>query len=127
MNEKELQDIIEKNNSIFRIIIEGKIFDIEKVEVFQIDNPITEPTIRGGVYFTEMKDLKIQATILDMSISNHLSKAMLGPNKDFLDIVLEAKIQEGREILLISNLTNTMQNASKIVLYFTIKDVIINS
>ena len=95
--------------------------------MFQTDNPITEPTTRGGVYFAEMKELKVQATVLDTKISKHLSKAMLGPNKDFLDIELRGKIEVGKEICLITNLTNSMQNASKVVLYLTLKDAIIES
>ena len=48
---------------------------------------------------------------------------MLGPNKDFLDIILEAKIQDEQKISLVTNLTNSMQNVSKVVLYLTLKDV----
>ena len=82
--------------------------------MLQTDNPLTEPTTRGGVYFAEMKEWKVEATILDTSISKHLSKAMLGPNKDFLDITLHAIIENGHKILLITNLKNSMQNASKL-------------
>ena len=127
MNEKELQELIQENKLDFKIIIEGNSFRIKEIEVFQTDNPITEPTTRGGVYFAEMKELKVQATILDTKISKHLSKAMLGPNKDFLDIELRGKIEDGKEICLITNLTNSMQNASKVVLYLTLKDAIIES
>ena len=127
MNEKELQELVQENKLDFKIIIESNSFRINEVEVFQTDNPITEPTTRGGVYFAEMKELKVQATILDTKISKHLSKAMLGPNKDFLDIELRGKIGDGKEICLITNLTNSMQNASKVVLYLTLKDVIIES
>jgi len=127
MNEKELQEIIEKNSSNFKIIIENIVFEIDEIEIFQTDNPITEPTTRGGVYFAEMKELKIQATVLDTSIAKHLSKAMLGPNKDFLDIVVKSKIERGREISLITNLTNSMQDASKVILYLMLKDATIES
>ena len=100
---------------------------INEIEVFQTDNPITEPTTRGGVYFAELKELKIEATILDTNITKYLSNAMLGPNKDFLDIILEAKIQDEQKISLVTNLTNSMQNVSKVVLYLTLKDAIIES
>ena len=127
MNEKELQELVQKNKLKFKIKIEDNSFRINEIEVFQTDNPITEPTTRGGVYFAEMKELKVQATILDPNISKHLSKAMLGPNKDFLDIELSAKMDNDKEICLITNLTNSMQNASKIILYLTLKDAIIES
>jgi len=125
MNEKELQKIFEENSSNFEIIIENKSFTVNDIKIFQTDNPITKPTIRGGVYFADMKELKIQATIFDTTISKNLSKAMLGPNKDFLDIILKTEIENIGIILLKTNLTNSMQNASKVVLYLTLKDTTI--
>ena len=127
MNEKELQEIVGKSNSNFKILIENKSFVVDEIKMLQTDNPITEPTTRGGVYFAEMKEWKIEATIFDTSISKHLSKAMLGPNKDFLDIKLNAIIENGQKISLVTNLKNSMQNASKIILYLTLKDAIIES
>tara|TARA_B100000029_G_C16926606_1_gene723373 strand:+ start:94 stop:477 length:384 start_codon:yes stop_codon:yes gene_type:complete len=123
MNEIELQKLVQKNKLNFNIKIEEHSFKIDEIDIFQTDNPITEPTTRGGVYFAEMKEMKVQATILDTEISKYLSKTMLGPNKDFLDIELISKMEDGEEICLITNLTNSMQNASKMVLYLTLKDV----
>ena len=123
MNEKELQKIVENNSTDFNMLIGDNSFGINKIKIFQTENPITKPTTRGGVYFAELKESKIEATILDTSITKHLSKAMLGPNKDFLDIILEARIQDEQKISLVTNLTNSMQNASKIILYLTLKNV----
>ena len=125
MNEKELQKIVEESKSCFNLLIGENSFRINEIKIFQTDNPITKPTTRGGVYFAELKELKIEATILDTNITKHLSKAMLGPNKDFLDIILEAKVKDGQKISLVTNLTNSMQNASKVILYLTLKDAII--
>ena len=127
MDEKELEKIIEKYSSDFNMLIGDNSFVINNIKIFQTDNPITEPTTRGGVYFAELKEWKIQATILDTSVSKNLSKAMLGPNKDFLDIILQARIQDEQKISLVTNLTNSMQNVSKVVLYLTLKDAIIES
>ena len=127
MNEKELQEIVHRNSSNFKMLIGENSFAVNEIKVFQTENPITEPTTRGGVYFAELKELKVQATILDTSVSKHLSKAMLGPNKDFLDITLQGDNKDGQKISLVTNLTNSMQNASKVVLYLTLKDVIIES
>ena len=127
MNERDLQELVEKYSSNFKILIENNSFSIDTINIFQTDNPITEPTTRGGVYFAELKELKIEATILDTNITKYLSNAMLGPNKDFLDIILEAKIQDEQKISLVTNLTNSMQNVSKVVLYLTLKDAIIES
>ena len=127
MNEKELQKIVEENSKDFNMLIGDNSFGINEVKIFQTDNPITKPTTRGGVYFAELKEWKIEATVLDTSITKHLSKTMLGPNKDFLDIILEARIQDNQKISLVTNLTNSMQNASKIILYLTLKDASIES
>ena len=127
MNEKELQEIVHRNSSNFKMLIGENSFAVNEIKVFQTENPITEPTTRGGAYFAELKELKVQATILDTSVSKHLSKTMLGPNKDFLDITLQGDDKDGQKISLVTNLTNSMQNASKVVLYLTLKDVIIES
>ena len=127
MNEKELQEIIQENKSNFKIIIEDNIFEVNEISIFKTDNPLSEPTTRGGVYFAEMKELKVEATVQNMDVTKHLSKAMLGPNKDFLDIELNAVLGKNKRISLITNLTNSMQNASKVILYLTIKDAILSS
>ena len=127
MNENELYELVEKNNLNFKMSVGDKSFKINEISIFKTDNPISEPTTRGGVYFAELKEIKIQATIHDTTISRYLSKAMLGPNKDFLDIILEACMQDGQKISLVVNLTNSMQNATKIVLYLTLKNAIIES
>ena len=127
MDEKELQKIVEKSSSNFKILIENNSFTVDEIKIFQTDNPITEPTTRGGVYFAEMKEWKVEATILDTSISKYLSKAMLGPNKDFLDIILATNIENNQKLSLVTNLKNSMQNAEKIILYLTLKDATMES
>ena len=127
MNERELQAIVQKYSKNFEMLLENNSFAIDETKIFQTENPITEPTTRGGVYFAEMKELKVEAIVQDTSISKHLSKAMLGPNKEFLDILLQASIGNKQIISLVTNLTNIMQNTSKIHLYLTLKDAIIES
>lgn len=127
MDEKELQKIIEAHSSDFKIWIESESFSVDVIKIVQTDNPITEPTTRGGVYFAEMKEWRVEATIFDTAISKHLSKAMLGPNKDFLDIILSAYIENNQKLSLVTNLKNSMQNAEKIILYLTLKDATIES
>ena len=127
MDEKELQRMVHENKSHFSMQISGKIFPIEEIELIQTDNPINEPTTRGGVYFAEMKEWKVHAIFLDTSVSKHLSDAMLGPNKDFLDIILQTTLKQGKKISLIANLTNSMQNTSGLILFLTLKDAMIES
>ena len=127
MKDTELQEIVEKNNMKFNLLISNKIFKINEIKVFENENPVTEPTTRGGVYFSDVIEMKVQATVSDTSVTKYLSNAMLGPNKTFLDILIEAKIKDDLKISLITNLTNTIQNSSKIILYFKIIDARIES
>ena len=127
MKDGELQEIVEKNNTKFTLLVSNKIFKINEIKVFENENPVTKPTTRGGVYFSDVTEMKVQVTISDTSVTKYLSNAMLGPNKTFLDILIEAKIKDDLKISLITNLTNTIQNSSKIILYFKIKDATIES
>ena len=127
MKDGELQEIVKQNNTKFTLLISNKIFKINEIKVFENENPVTEPTTRGGVYFSDVTEMKVQATVSDTSVTKYLSNAMLGPNKTFLDILIEAEINDDLKISLITNLTNTIQNSSKIILYFKIKDVGIKS
>ena len=127
MKDKELQEIVENNNMKFNLLISKKIFKINEIKVFENENPVTKPTTRGGVYFSDVTEMKVQVTISDTSVIKYLSNAMLGPNKTFLDILIEAKINDDLKISLITNLTNTVQNSSKIILYFKIKDAKLES
>tara|TARA_Y100000590_G_scaffold383972_1_gene455032 strand:+ start:360 stop:740 length:381 start_codon:yes stop_codon:yes gene_type:complete len=126
MNTEELQKIVEQNSTKFKLVISDKIFKINKTKIYQNENPVTEPTTRGGVYVADVKEMKIQAMILDSDITKYLSNAMLGPNKTFLDILIESEISDGGKISFVTNLTNSMQDSSKIILYLTIKNVIRN-
>ena len=127
MKDRELQEIVEKNNTKFNLLLSNKIFKINEIKVFENENPVTKPTTRGGVYFSDITEMKIQATVSDTSVTKYLANAMLGPNKTFLDILIEAEIKDSLKISLITNLTNTIQNSSKITLYFKIKDARIKS
>ncbi len=123
MNINELQKIMQKNETAFNLLISGKIFKIDELEVFENDNPVTKPTTRGGVYFSDVKDVKVKATLSDVTVIKNISKAMLGPNKKFLDIFIEGSNNENGKISLTTNLTNTIQNSSKIIMYFLLKDI----
>ena len=127
MKDKDIQKLVKENSTKFQLLISGKIFKIDEIKVFQNENPVTEPTIRGGVYVSDIKEMKVQATVFDTSITKYLANSMLGPNKTFLDILIESEINNESKISLVTNLTNTMQNSSKIVLYLILKDIIIKS
>ena len=105
MKDTELQEIVEKNNMKFNLLISNKIFKINEIKVFENENPVTEPTTRGGVYFSDVTEMKVQATIFDTSITKYLANAMLGPNKTFLDIPIEAEIDNNLKTVSYTHLT----------------------
>mgnify|MGYP006100423633 CR=1 FL=1 len=127
MNEKKLQEIVKKYDKKFKLLILDKIFKIDEITIYQNENPITESTTRGGVYLANKNEIKVKAVIFDITVTEYFSKAMLGPNKMFLDIFIEAKMEDSKKILLVTNLTNSMQNSSKAILYLTLKDAMIKS
>ena len=127
MNEKKLQEIVKKYDKKFKLLILDKIFKIDETTIYQNENPVTEPTTRGGVYLANKNEIKVKAVIFDITVTEYFSKAMLGPNKMFLDIFIEAKMEDSKKILLVTNLTNSMQNSSKAILYLTLKDAMIKS
>ena len=127
MDDEQLMKIVKKNSMKFKLLISDKIFNINQVKCYQNENPVDKPTTRGGVYFADIKEMKVEATITDTDISKHLADAMLGPNKTFLDILIESQTNDEKKISFITNLTNTIQKSSKIILYLTVKDVIIKS
>ena len=127
MNDIELQEIVQRHDKEFKLVISDNIFKIQEIKVYQNENPVTEPTKRGGVYFADPQEIKAQVTIFDTNVTKYFSSAMLGPNKSFLDILIEAELSGGKKISLVTNLTNSMQNSSKVILYLTVKDVIIKS
>ena len=124
MNKSDLQKIIRNNSTKFDLLIFDEVFHVDEIRIFQTENPVTKPTIRGGVYFADPQETKAQVTILDTNVTKYFSSAMLGPNKSFLDILIEAELSGGKKISLVTNLTNSMQNSSKVILYLTVKDVI---
>ena len=56
MKDDELQKIVEENKTEFKLLISDKIFKINEIKVFENENPITEPTTRGGVYVSDVKN-----------------------------------------------------------------------
>ena len=127
MNDIELQEIVQQHSKKFKLVISDNIFKIQEIKVYQNENPVTEPTKRGGVYFSDLHETKAQVTIFDTNVTKYFSSAMLGPNKTFLDILIEAELNDGGKISLITNLTNSMQNSSRVILHLTVKDVVIKS
>ena len=121
-DEKLLDSLLqfqEKQRLEFSAQIENKSFTLNEASIEKSSTPVTSPTLRGGVYFSDTYVYKIKGIVSDSAIIPLLSKTMLGPNTEFGDILVKtsAIIDSNKaDISLHTNLTNSMQSSSKIEL-----------
>ena len=121
-DEKLLDSLLqfqEKHRLEFLAQIENKSFVLNDALIEKSSTPVTSPTLRGGVYFSDTYVYKIKGIVSDSAIIPLLSKTMLGPNTEFSDILVKtsAIIDSNKaDISLHTNLTNSMQSSSKIEL-----------
>ena len=122
-SDEKLLDLLlqlqEKQGLEFSAQIENKSFALNEASIEKSSTPVTSPTLRGGVYFSDTYVYKIKGIVSDSAIIPLLSKTMLGPNTEFSDILVKtsAIIDSNKaDISLHTNLTNSMQSSSKIEL-----------
>ncbi len=121
-DEKLLDSLLqfqEKQRLEFSAQIENKSFALNEASIEKSYTPVTSPTLRGGMYFSDTYVYKIKGIVSDSTIIPILSKTMLGPNTEFSDILVKtsAIIDSNKaDISLHTNLTNSMQSSSKIEL-----------
>ncbi len=126
LDEKILVEIIEsqKSHKSDYILHLGKVtYLLDSVTITKSSTPVNRPTNRGGVYFSDTFAFKIKAVVDDLSISELLSKSMLGPNPEFqeLEITTNMPIKDSiKKVTFFVNLTNSMQSSSHIELNMTI-------
>ncbi len=119
-DEKLLESLLstQKNEKLeFILQIEGKSHVLDEALIVKSPTPVQKPTQRGGVYFSDTYVYKIKGIIHDSSIIPLLSKTMLGPNTEFREILVKTNTvinSSKADILLYTNLTNSMQSKSKI-------------
>ncbi len=105
----------------FTILIENRRFSIRDAKIQKGTAPVKKPTLRGGVYFSDLNNYTLTGTVTDFEILPLLSGKMLGPNTEFAEIPVFAKIMpDNKKIIFTTNLTNMMQNSKKIVLNLVI-------
>ena len=114
-----LMEIQEKTPLICHLHLNNSRYSLENVSIVNSPVPVNAPTTRGGAYFSDKFAYKIKGIVKDLSIVPLLSKTMLGPNTDFDEIKITTHINlkgEKKNLSLFTNLTNSMQNSSKIEL-----------
>lgn len=125
INVELLETLICKNKEEpldFSLHLQEKSYRLSNVFIANSPTPVTRPTTRGGVYFSEKYEYTINGIINDLSITSLLSKAMLGPNNEFADIQIRTSFYTDRVIKLNlhTNLTRSVQDKSEIKLYLTL-------
>jgi hypothetical protein len=109
----------QKESLSYVLHIDDKTYSLMDVTILTSSTPVSVPTIRGGVFFSDTFAYKIKGTVHDVSILPRLSKVMLGPNTEFGEIKITTTIKtESKKInlSLITNLTNSVQSPNKIEL-----------
>ncbi len=120
--EKLLQELIKLHENLslgFFLHADKIILSLREVKISKSPTPVTRPTLRGGVYYSDTHEYKITGIIDDQTIIPFLSKAMLGPNTEFGDIIITTESNSkgnSEQIVLHTNLTNSMQSSSLIKL-----------
>ena len=123
----EILKMQEEQNLDFKLIIDKNEFDIIDLTIKNETTPVSKPTKRGGVYFSDTTVYKINAVINDLSVSKYLTKAMLGPNTEFQDIIIQPinkKNKHNTDFKIITNLTSSKQSSNKIELNLMVQNIV---
>ena len=126
LDEKFLMEIIEAKqfpNSSFNLQLGGSSYILNNVSIFKSSVPVNRPTKRGEIFFSDTFAFKIKGDVDDISIVDLLSKSMLGPNPEFQNLEITTNLlinNSNKKITFYVNLTNSMQNTSRIELNMTI-------
>jgi len=116
---KILMDYNEKNSPQYKLYLNDDIFPITCVSITNSPIPVNKPTTRGGVYFSEKFAYKMKGMIDGLSVVPLLTKKMLGPNTEFVELKISTKIEsDGKSMNLeiFTNLTNSIQTPDSIEL-----------
>lgn len=115
-NEDVLASLAGQQNLSGTIFVNGKSYQIKGISVAKSTIPVRKPTTRGGVYFTDTTAYKIKATTHDMSVVSEIPKLMLGPNTDFVPILLKTEVGNKGQVTVTTHLTNAVNTMQKVEL-----------
>ena len=114
-----LMDSNENGSPVYRLFINDVSYPMTAVSITNSPIPVTEPTTRGGVYFSDKFAFKMKGMINDLSVVPLLTKKMLGPNTEFGELKITTLLESsGKSISLeiFTNLTNSVQTPNSIEL-----------
>ena len=117
---EKLMKLNEKSPSLYHLNLNDEDFPLSDVSITHTPTPVNEPTTRGGVYFSDKFAYKMKGTINDLSVVSSLTKKMLGPNTEFGELKINAKIDSENDgvknFKISTNLTNSVQSPTSIEL-----------
>jgi len=108
-----------ENSLECHLYLNETIFELSDVSITHSSTPVNEPTTRGGVYFSDKFAYKMKGEIKDLSVIPLLTNKMLGPNTEFGELRITAKIKfkgEKMNVEIFTNLTNSVQTPNSIEL-----------
>jgi len=108
------------------LAVGDKQYQVQSMSIAKSTIPVRKPTTRGGVYFTDTTAYKIKASTHDLSIMPEMPKLMLGPNTDFMPILLKTTVlMSGKEnqVTLVTHLTNAVNTKEKVELNLIVDKV----
>ncbi len=116
---KILMEFNEKNSPQYQLSLNDDIFPITCVSITNSPIPVNQPTTRGGAYFSEKFAYKMKGVIEGLSVVPLLTKQMLGPNTEFVELKITTQIESNGESMnleIFTNLTNSIQTPDSIEL-----------
>ncbi len=116
---KILMEVNEKNSPQYLLYLNDNIFPITCVSITNSPIPVNEPTTRGGAYFSEKFAYKMKGVIEGLSVVPLLTKKMLGPNTEFVELKISTQIESNGKSMnleIFTNLTNSIQTPDSIEL-----------
>ena len=114
-----LMEFNKKNSPEYLLYLNHDTFPITCVSITNTPIPVNEPTTRGGVYFSEKFAYKMKGVIAGLSVVPLLTKKMLGPNTEFVELKITTQIESNGQLInleLFTNLTNSVQTPNSIEL-----------
>ncbi len=114
-----LMEFNKKNSPEYLLYLNNDTFPITCVSITNTPIPVNEPTTRGGVYFSEKFAYKMKGVIEGLSVVPLLTKKMLGPNTEFVELKISTQIESNGKSMnleIFTNLTNSIQTPDSIEL-----------
>ncbi|HJM79470.1 MAG TPA: hypothetical protein QF656_02920 [Nitrosopumilus sp.] len=123
---KNLMSFTTEHSPKFVLHLNGNDYSLIDVFIENSSIPVTEPTTRGGAYFSEKYAYKMKGVVDDLEIVPLLSKKMLGPNTEFGELKVTTEIQHDGKLIhldILTNLTNSVQTPNSIELSMIIVEL----